>query len=195
MAKSATRQWHVPALCWHVGSPGASGGIANVGNDIFTPLVQSEDRAGATLSTVPDAADEWVVERVIGQYHFYGTQPAAMNAYFHSRIYPTLSDETSVALRDLTTQDDAESDFLWHQIDPWSAVYDGDDWGNWQAASSGNPTGERFMGRFGHVDVRVNRRIRQGESLIWHTQIKGPIVPGDDEFWLRLWVRMLVRTG
>lgn len=191
MAKG-DRQWHVSDVMWHNGPPS---GLhqANVGADLFFVIVQGD--VGGVASTVPDASDEWVVERVVGQYAFTGAEVAPANYFMHHRIYPTISDATSVALRDLSSADEAESDFMWHQVDPWSTVYDGDTWGNWQQQSSGNPTGDRFMGRYGHVDVRVSRRIRQGEALIWHTQFVAAAPPQDNAFNGMFWLRALLRAA
>ena len=160
---------------------------------MWTPLIQG-DTTGVS-ETVPDAADEWVCERIIGQYLITGNTEPATNAFLHHRVYPGMSDTTSVALRDLTTADDAESDFLWHQVDPWASVNDALVWGTWGSTTNGYPDQRQFMGRMGHVDIRVNRRIRQGEALVWHTQIASAVAPGDSEFQLFLWLRMLVRTG
>ncbi len=190
MAKG-DKQWHVPGECWHSGTPGAIG-VQNIAEDIATVLIGT-DSAGA--SDVPDAADEYVVERVIGQWMLHGNQATPANMFLHNRIYPTISDQGAIVLRDLVTPDDAESDFLWHQVSPWASAYDTDSWGNWQVPGAGSPSAIGFMGRFGHIDVRVNRRIKQGFSLIWHTQLKGVVDPLDNEFNLYLWLRMLLREG
>ncbi len=190
MAKG-DRQWHVPLECWHNGPPGALA-IQNVGVDIATTLIGT-DTAGNL--DVPDAADEYVVERVIGQWHLHGNQGTPVNYYVHNRIYPTVSDTSTIILRDLASADDAESDFLWHQVTGWSTTFDTDTWGNWQEPASGVVQPVGFMGRMGHVDVRVNRRISQGFSLIWHTQLQGGVAPIDDEFNLYLWLRMLLREA
>lgn len=190
MAKG-DRQWHVPQDCWHSGPPGSLGHL-NVGRDIFIPLVVGNT---TTVGATPDAADEWVVERVIGQFLIRGDEDPVANRYLHHRIYPTAADDLTVTLRDLTKIEEAESDFLWHQVDPWASAFDGDTWGNWQLAGNGSPQINAYMGRFGHFDVRVNRRIRQGFALIWHTQLVGSIDPADNEFGIHMWCRVLLREG
>ncbi len=190
MAKG-DRQWHVPAECWHSGPPGGVG-ILNIGADIATTLISTDSAANLD---VPDNADEYVCERVVGQWMLHGNQASPSHAYVHNRIYPTTSDATTIVLRSLETADDAESDFLWHQVNAWTTTYDTDVWGNWQESGAGNPSGIGFMGRFGHVDVRVNRRIRQGFSLIWHSQIQSAVAPLNGEFNLYLWLRMLLREA
>lgn len=160
--------------------------------DIATVLISTDSVANLE---VPDAADEYVVERVVGQYMLHGNQASPTNYFTHTRIYPTVSDAGAIILRDLVTPDDAESDFLWHQVAGWSSQWDTDTWGNWQNGGDTVPQPSGFMGRMGHVDVRVNRRIKQGFSLIWHTQLKGAADPINGEFNLYLWLRMLLREG
>lgn len=184
------RQWHVPSNCWKATGPGGAGTPSNVGFDIFTVLVGTD--VGGTASVVPGAADEYVCERIIGQYMLVSSQLTPEDFFVHHRVYPTISDAASVALRDLTSDDDAESDFLWHSIEAWRASYNNDSFGNWGP----EPADDRyFMGRSGHIDIRVNRRIRQGEALVWHTQLVGAAAPMDDSFFLKLWLRMLVKEG
>ncbi len=190
MAKG-DRQWHVPADCWDNGPPGGIH-IPNVADDLATVLISTDSAANLD---VPDAADEYIVERVIGQWHLHGNQATPASFYIHSRIYPTISDATTVILRDLSTPDDAESDFLWHQVDAWHQSFDTDIFGNWGQPATAAPESVGFMGRKGHIDVRVNRRIKQGFALVWHTQLVGAVAPLDNEFNLHLWCRMLLREG
>lgn len=186
------RQWHVADQMWHNGPPGGLH-VLNTDVDLFIVLCQGD--VGGVASTVPDASDEWVVERIVGQYHFTATQPVPQTYFMHHRVYPTISDATSVALRDLSTADEAESDFCWHQVDPWPTQFEGDVWGDWQG-ETGYPVGNgEFMGRSGHVDIKVSRRIRQGEALIWHTQFVGAVAPADNEFNGIFWLRALLRQG
>ncbi len=184
--------WHTPANAWYSGAPNVGGDITNTDVDLFQVLVQLDD-AGAL--TIPDAAGAYICERIVGQYMLTGSEVAPQQAFMHHRVYVTTSDSTSVALRDLTADDEVESSFLWHQVDPWAAVYDSDIWGNWQTHTSGNPAGERYMGRFGHVDIRVKRKIERGEALVWHTQIKAAAVPADDTYTLKLWLRCLLKES
>lgn len=194
--------WHVPATAtdpnylwdnWSALAPGG-GGNPNVGADIFLPLVQTNQ--GAFLSQMPER-DEFVVERIIGQFMLQAISVTQNRMCMH-RIYPSQADAGAVALRDLFSQDDAESDFLWNRVEPAPAYLDGDVWGNWQepATNSANPAAR--SGRWhGDLDVRVGRRLRAGECLLWHTQFStvGGGVPTDDTYFLRFNLRILVREG
>ncbi len=191
MAKG-DRQWHVPLECWDNGAPGGIH-ILNIGNDIATTLI-STDSADVGLD-VPDNADEYIVERVIGQWNLHGNEASPQSYYVHNRVYPTVSDQSTIILRDLTSPDDAESDFLWHQVSGWDPNFDTDPFGDWTTGLQASPAPTPFMGRHGHVDIRVNRRIKQGFSLIWHTQLSGPANAVDNEFNLHLWLRMLLREA
>lgn len=193
--------WHVPATAtdpnylwdnWSVLAPGG-GGNPNVGADIFLPLVQTNQ--GAFLSQMPER-DEFVVERIVGQFMLQAVNVTQNRMCMH-RIYPSQADAGAVALRDLFSQDDAESDFLWNRVAPAPALLDGDTWGDWQLASSGNPAFPQNFNALGHLDVRVGRRLRAGECLLWHTQFStvGGGVPTDDTYFLRMNMRILVREG
>ncbi len=182
--------WHVPV--WHGTQPAAGGGKNNVGRDIIVPLVDTNPPGVA--NPIPEL-ENWLVKRVIGQFMLQGTQAVSEHGFLHHRIYPVSSDNLGITIRDLGNADDAESDFLWHMVEPWSTVYNADVWGNWQAQNSGNPTATWQAGRYGHFDVGVNRRITEGNTLIWHTQINTTNAPVDDEFDLFMWCRVLVQEG
>ncbi len=194
MGKRRNTFWHVPVWSGGQDNEPASGlnGTGNEGPDIVNVLVDTNQ----SLFSLQPERDEFVVKRIIGQYRVSGTETAgAKNRFMAHRVYPVTSDASSVALRDLYSRDDADSDFLWHQVDPWAAQYDADAWGQWQnAEQSGVPAGRQYMGRFGHFDIGVNRRISEGESLIWHTQFskQGGGTPADDVYFLQLWIRLLV---
>ncbi len=190
MAKG-DHQWHVPAGTWESGSPGGLG-VGNIGTDIVQTLISTDS---AVNLDVPDAATEYVVERVVGQWMIHGNQATPGHFFVHQRVYPTVSDTDTVVVRDLTSPDDAESDFLWHAVSGWSTQFDTDTWGTWENGGDTSPVNVGFMGRMGHIDIRVNRRIKQGFSLIWHTQFAGAVEPLDGEFNLYLWLRMLLREG
>ncbi len=181
--------WHVPKFTWHKGSPAAGSGVNNVGRDIAVSLVSTNP---ATQNAVPDDAGDWVVKRIIGQYLISMTQALAENYLLHSRIYPVTADDATVALRDLDDDDDAESDFLWHKVEPWALAYNGDLWGNWQLGGNQLPASPFTGGRLGHIDVNVNRKITSGNDLIWHSYFAGGNAPVDDEADLFLWLRMLL---
>ncbi len=188
MARNSKMFWHVPSACWYNSSPVALGGIANVGADIVTTLVNTESGEG----DVP-VNDNFVIERIVGQYMLTGDEVVPTNHFLHSRVYVSDSDSTAIALRSLNTADDAETSFLWHQVDPWHSSWNGDAIGAWQSDGvAGSPFATPWKGRLGHVDIKVGRRIEAGSSLIWHTQIQAS--PGaNDVFYLKLWLRMLCR--
>ena len=186
MAKSKLF-WHVPSACWYSGNPLALGGIANVGGDIVTSLINTE----GGLSDVP-VADNFVIERIIGQYMLTGTESVGTRHFAHHRVYVVDSDETGIAIRDIAAADDAETSFLWHQVDYWSQNYDADFAGGWQQGVSTDPIPPTWKGRQGHVDIKVGRRVEQGQSLIWHTQLV--FAPAaNNTMYMKLWLRMLCR--
>ncbi len=181
--------WHVPALCWHAGIQAAGSGNQNVLRDIVVSLISTNPPSN---SAVPDDLSNFTCKRVVGQYLLIGNEPVAQQHMIHNRVYPTTSDNAAVAIRDLDGADDAESDFLWHKVEPWPSVFNSDLWGNWQTAGNAVPPAAFRNGRMGDVDITVNRTIQDGQDLIWHTQIAGSNAPADDEFDLFLWLRMLV---
>ncbi len=181
--------WHVPPGGWYESGPSPTGGVLNVGNDIVVPLIDVE-----TVIAAKPELDSFVVERIIGQYHFTGSEAPLVNRYLHHRVYKADADATSFTIRNLQTEDDAESSFLWHQVDPFSTDADGRAYGQWGMTAAGNPDMETFMGRRGHLDIRVGRRVDQGEALIWHTRIF-PAPAANDVYALKLWIRLLVREG
>lgn len=191
MPKSKKRQyyWHVPPNCWYASVPNASGGNQNVGPDIVVPLIDAE----TTISAKPEM-DEFVVERIVGQYVAVTDAAIPVDNWLHHRIYLSQADNTSFALRSLNTEDDAESSFLWHHVEGQSNIFNNDKFGTWQSAGSGVPAATPWMTRHGHIDVRVGRRVRQGEALLWHTQIV-PAPAADNEVSLQMWLRCLVREG
>ncbi len=187
MGKKKRFFWHVPLSCWYSGNPIALGGNGNVAGDIIATLVDTE--GGTGLLPVNDL---FTVERIIGQYMFTADEDPAANHFVHSRVYVAESDATAIALRSIQTADDAETSFLWHQVDPWHSSWDGDAMGSWQTdAAAGSPAATPWKGRLGNVDIRVGRRLEGGESLIWHSQIVFPPA-ADNVFYLKLWLRMLV---
>lgn len=192
MGKSSRFFWHSGTLIWHQLGPSASVGNPNVGGDIIVTLVNTESVGAAGDTPV---LDQFVVERIVGQYHVTSNESVGVDRYAHHRVYVADTDEMSVALRDLTTADDAETSFLWHQVDPHPKELMGDVWGAWQHPVSGvRPAATPWMGRHGHVDIKVGRRIDQGTSLIWHTQLEAAPA-ADNEHFLKLWLRMLVREA
>ncbi len=162
-----------------------------MGADQIVTLVNTESvGAQADVSVL----DQFVVERIVGQYLMTTIESVAVNRYGHHRVYVADTDATSVAIRDLIIADDAETSFLWHQVDPMSNALQNDIFGTWNHHGAGQPEATPWMGRLGNIDIKVGRRIDQGSSLIWHTQFE-PAPPADNTWFLKLWLRMLVREA
>jgi len=191
MGKRSKFFWHVPGpSCWFVGPPVALGGNANVAGDIVVTLISAEGGEGNR----PEL-DNFVVERIVGQYMFTADESVAVRHHLHSRVYVADADASSIALRVLTQADDAETSFLWHQVDPWDTAQDGTQFGSWNDSGAGaRPRVTPWMGRNGHVDIKVGRQIGGGRDLIWHTTIVNAPA-ADNTFYLKLWLRMLVREA
>lgn len=189
--------WHVPN--WFTNGSGnpvsnPSGAINNVGADMIAILIDTTQQVFVDQPQL----DEFVVTRIVGQWRLQGDEDPTADRYIANRIYPVDANESSVSVRDLYDRSDADSDFLFHEFHQWAASYDSDPWGTWQDRSNGNDaSGPVFMGKRGFFDVRVNRRISEGQALLWHTQMSeaGGGVPSDDTFKLSLAVRLLVREG
>ncbi len=183
--------WHSPSWESQDVQGGATpGDNSNVGNDIVIELINTD------FADIGDPRqDNFVVERVIGQYKVNAiTGAAAGNRVIHHRVYVADGDKTSVSLRNLYAVDDADSSFLWHKVDHYSNFAIGLDWGGWAKGDSQEPSVPFHDGRQGSFDIRVGRSIPEGRSLLWHTQLKnGGIALDDDEWFLMLWVRVLMR--
>ncbi len=182
--------WHVPPDAWYSGVPDAVGGEPNTLQDIVVHLVDTE-----TVQSARPDIDNFVVERIVGQYQLSKNETTSSDDYWHSRIYVAQTNATATALRSLNSADDAETSFLWHQVDGMEVEADGDVWGSWQARLTGaRPVPTPFMGRNGHLDIRVGRRLEGGEALIWHTQIVAAPTENNVCF-VKLWIRLLVREA
>ncbi len=124
MARKHSFFWHVPGVdSWYSSSPGGGGVIINQGKDIILVLVDSEEPA-ASEPVVP-SDDEFVVERVIGQWNLEGTQATSRNYYVHERCYVVQATQAQVAVRDIAAADEADTSFMYHQVTAWSALYNG----------------------------------------------------------------------
>ncbi len=183
--------WHVPEWGGDDPTPSATAGVPNVDNDIVVELVNTDFAAPGD-----PRQDNFVVERVIGQYMLRADASASsVNRFVHNRVYVADGDQNAVSLRDLFSQDDADSSFLWHQVIPWEGGNNNEPWGSWVNGVAGAPQVPFESGRLGNIDIRVGRRIEEGQSLIWHTQLfNGAILPSND-FFLHLWCRVLMREG
>jgi len=195
MARARKRKpryfWHVPDGCWYGGSLGGPG-IGNVANDIIVPLVDTEELAGAE-PTVPNR-DEFVVERIVGQWLLWGEEPVAYSWLVHERYYVTQGTAATLAIRDLAALGESDTSFLFHRVNPHSGAANGNVWGSW----TGFLGGDVLAGPppLGFRDIRVGRRISEGEALIMHLQLAGNVhIPEDESYQLYLWLRMLIREG
>ncbi len=175
--------WHVPH--WFEGAPAAGAGIQNVGDSMLAALVDEHDITHL-------GQDNFVVVRVIGQYQYNMTAAVALDTYIHSRVYVTTADSTTVALRDLDARDDADSSFLWHNIELYRTQQNNSPAGSWLNSSSAS-VNQPSQTRNGSFDITVNRRVEEGTAMVFHGQTS-PGFP-DNEFALKLWVRLLMREA
>lgn len=182
----------MPVLSWEGGGP-TQGGLANVGVDIVLPLVQTAEPAGADPE-VPDD-DYFVVERIVGQWYLRSEQAIGRNYHVHERVYVVESGANFYALRDLVSREQADTSFLYHNVTAWmGGGWTADTWGNWQNGSTDVIPAVQNAGQHGPLfrDIRVGRRIAEGESLIYHWQFAGTIDPEDDDFFCKSWIRVLL---
>lgn len=180
--------WHVPF--WFQGGFGTATGVGNVGQHMVVELVETES-ASATI-----APDNYWVERVVGQYMVTSlANPLLFNPLLHHRMYVTEADSTSTNLRDLASQDDADTSFMMHKVEAFDAAWSGGQFGNWNASNYSKDTYTMPISRSGGFDVKVGRKVSEGESLIWHTQIEGNPSgpPNNDQFFLKMWTRVLLK--
>jgi len=186
--------WHVPA--WYESRiPGANGdasAFTNVGRDILIPLINTDFAAPGD-----PRQDNFVVERIIGQWQLVSKATAlAGDALMHHRVYVADSDSTTVSVRDIYMRDDADSSFLYHHVSGWPNAAVGTGFGSWRLGGSAEPQSPVMMGRQGHVDIKVGRRVEEGQTLLWHTQVSSSaFAPVDDDWELHAWFRVLMREG
>jgi len=188
--------WHVGEGMWSDGAPGVQSSTVTTNNGIDIVVVLIDTVEPAAAEPVVPENDNFVVERIIGQWQLRSTAAIARDAFIHERIYLAQVAPASISVRDLASQEQADTSLLWTQVTPWSAEWNNDSWGNWQGASvvSDRP-GIFRAGGPNFRDVRVGRRISEGEALIYHLQIEASTPPADNEFHLEMWMRCLVREG
>lgn len=176
--------WHVPS--WFEGGPDAGEGDAsNVGADLAVALVDEHD-------IVHLGQDNFVCERLIGQYQYTSEEVVPLDHYIHSRVYVCQADSTTLALRNLNRQDDADSSFLWHNVELFSTSMAGNTGGDW-LSSAFSQLNQPATSRNGSFDIRVNRRINEGTALVFQGTIIP--IPVNLTFHLKLWVRLLLREA
>ncbi len=176
--------WHVPH--WFSGAPAATAGILSTGSDVVAALVDEHDNQDL-------GQDNFVVERIIGQYQVTTNDVAgAVDRYIHSRVYVCQADDTTLSLRDLTTVADADSSFLWANVQMFRVAANSTSEGSW-LHSGGAGLNQPATERNGTFDIRVGRRVEEGTALVFHTQCF-PLVL-DNELILKLWVRVLLREA
>ncbi len=185
--------WHVPPSAWANIDPTVNG-VASVGGNVVMLLVDAE--SGVT-SAHPEI-DNFVVERIVGQYMFkmHAITPPPQGAGVVSRVYVADADQAAVTIRDLNTADDAETSFLWNQVDALDPELNNEVFGSWTFLSTALQPQVRptpTMGRYGHVDIRVGRRLEGGDALLWHSQFLPAALDGS--YSVKLWLRLLVREG
>ncbi len=192
MSRKQRFYWHVPEWGSDDSGPVAGNGLGNVGNDIVVELVNTDFAAPGD-----PRQDNFVTERVVGQYMIRAEPEAEVGDRFvHNRVYVADGDQNAVSLRDLYTQDDADSSFLWHQVMGFDGTIIGLPWGMWSRGGDADLQVAFEGGRLGNFDIRVGRRIEEGQSLIWHTQLDDGVVALANDSWrLFLWVRVLMREG
>ncbi len=187
---SSKLYWHVPE--WNSDNfAGLASGVGNVGGDIVIPLINTDFAAPGD-----PRQDNFVVERIIGQYLLTAAASAAAGSrIIHSRVYVADSDASSIALRSLNTADDADSSFLYHHVGHFDNGAIDKQFGTWQNGGVNEVTGDiGAAGRQGHFDIKVGRKVTEGETLLWHTQISSLALVNDTWF-IQMWVRVLMREG
>ncbi len=192
----ARSKYHWYAPIWTDAGPFVpSTGEANIGNEIVVNLLNTD-----WAPPGDPIADNFVVERVIGQYMLHSSASAAdVDRIVHHRVYVAPSDETTVSLREISLLDDADTSFLWHHVEGFNAGWAGENWGTWRTPNDGqySATGSSWKGRHGNFDIGVGRYVGEGTSLLWHTSLQsssfGQLV--DDTWALMMWVRVLMKEA
>ena len=185
--------WHVPR--WHAGGPLVNLGVSNVGEDIVIELLETET---ASDNIEPDS---YWCERIVGQYMYTMIRDPATGAFLpqmfmHSRVYVAQADAAGVNLRDLRSPDDADTSWLMHKVELFDSLNQTDEeLGSWDDFYGSVP--QKWSGSIsvpGGFDIRVGRKVNEGQSLIWHMQsvTDGTVVPNDAIF-LKMWCRVLLR--
>jgi len=187
--------WHVAPLGWFEGGPNSSANILNQQRDMVLVLVDSEEPTGQE-PTVPEN-DAFVIERIIGQWNMTAFPTSPGDEFFiHERVYVVDSEPGAIGIRSLDRVREADTSFLFHQITGWHNNMDNDRWGNWGTGTSSIVGLDAYrMGGPNFRDIKVGRRLNEGQALIYHWQLEGTVIPPDGIFHLKPWFRTLVREG
>lgn len=184
--------WHVPV--WFEGKTPANavGSVQSVGANLFVELLET-DTASSNL-----APDNYWVERIVGQVLFQRNtaESDSGNWYLQHRVYVTPASNTGIVLRDLSLADDADTSWMFNKTELMLEGVGGTTQGDWSpTVSNPSPTFNAAMSRNGGIDIRVGRKVSEGESLIWHSQIiaevSGNLV--NSQLVMKAWIRVLLR--
>lgn len=201
---------------WYTPYWGFAGGFSLPGvNALSVGLLSPE-------ASITDPLEEkaYRVTRIVGQYQvrWNGVSIEAQGpndaVYLTHRIYPVSSDGTNIFTRDLQNIIDADTDWMWNHIsalslNEYSASTTGalGSWGTLgpNSTSTVQSINPFQYGRNGHIDVKVDRRIDEGEELVWKLQLNNYRLNGasiwqeqaftSGDFTLGLWIRMLVKEA
>ncbi len=192
----ARSKYHWYAPVWTDAGPhNPSTGTNNVGNEIVINLLNTDWNPPGD-----PVADNFVVERVVGQYLLHASMGASdVSRMVHHRVYVAPTDENTVSLREISTLDDADTSFLWHQVDGWGSGWADKTWGSWRQGVTGDPQtlATAWKGRQGHFDIGVGRFVGEGTSLLWHTELQSSVFGQltDDTWALMMWCRVLMKEA
>ena len=193
MARKKNFFWHVAPFGWFDGRPDNAADIQNTGLDMVLVLVDTEEPTGDE-PFVPEN-DSFVVERIIGQWKLSHFPLTGSDEWFvHERVYVVDAEPGAIAIRDLASNREADTSFLYHQVTAWHNNWNSDRWGNWrsQVPNTIGTMGYR-MGGPNFRDIKVGRSLREGQALIYHWQLVGLPQPADNAFHLQCWFRTLLR--
>ncbi len=153
---------------------------------------QANDANGNVLLGLLDASEfedrPVFVKRIIGQYNHAANASAVLSSIIHHRIYVANTDlaTSAVDVATLDTALGAEQAFLWHEVGFLPGVQSGSLW-----QGMGPTTGSRTQfQRQGAFDIKVGRKIKGTDSLIWHSFVGQAAAA--NEYNVQLWIRLLV---
>jgi len=171
--------------------------VGNIGNDLVLPLVVTEE-AVANEPDVPNL-DEFVIERVIGQFMLRSFLTGGANTLVHERLYVTPTfDGSTIALRDLESSTEADTSFMYHNVWLYHASHFQDAVSHWgDRSNTGTLPQNVAMHGPCFRDIKVGRRVKEGECLCLHWQFaaSGGGVYEDDIWQCYPWFRVLLRKS